>query len=553
MADMQFDVEGFRGCARAAGPIKGVTLIAGANAQGKSSVLEALAAIIAGQGQPYDLTQAQCKSLLVNQSAKSARATIRRGDSTITGTWPACKITSQGPAPVKASPIALGLADYQALPARDRSKFLAQYLQATPGQQDWADACAGQEIDRKAAEAEWKLIERDGWDSRFEALKTTGAEKKGEWRAVTGQAFGLNQAQAWTAPGYDPRAKPELLDAQLASARAALDAALAQGGATEQERKQLEARIATVPKLREAIKQAEGEAKRFLEVATAAENQLKATPVSTTKPPVCPHCQGALLVKIKGAQGVEILPGGIWNEEENNRIKQLEDRLNGEIDRAMADAQRHQNIALAAKRDLEQAEAARQQLNALGNGDKPDTTKHRQAIADLEAKVGAIKTMERAQAILADLLLLIKLVGLLDPKGLRAQALERARAQFNRRLAEISVACDWDDVALSESMDLTLFGVPWPMLSQSEKWRAATTLRLACAQIDGSELLILDGADILYPADRDGLISGLHKLGIPALVGMTMDPDKAPDLQKLGLGLTYRMVGGELTSLAMAA
>ncbi len=88
------------------------------------------------------------------------------------------------------------------------------------------------------------------------------------------------------------------------------------------------------------------------------------------------------------------------------------------------------------------------------------------------------------------------------------------------------------------------------LLSGGEIYRLRAALQVAFAKIDGSAMVILDGADILDNQGRQGLIRMLAAAKVPALIGMTYAGPKAvPDLSLAG-GATYWIDGGIARPLA---
>ena len=91
-------------------------------------------------------------------------------------------------------------------------------------------------------------------------------------------------------------------------------------------------------------------------------------------------------------------------------------------------------------------------------------------------------------------------------------------------------------------------GLPYPLLSKSEQYRVRAVFQVAMAIIDGSDLVVLDEADILDGPTRSGLFKMLDAAtqeGLAALVCMTLSRrDQAPDLAAIGLGRSYWLEAG---------
>jgi hypothetical protein len=60
-------------------------------------------------------------------------------------------------------------------------------------------------------------------------------------------------------------------------------------------------------------------------------------------------------------------------------------------------------------------------------------------------------------------------------------------------------------------------------------------LQLAIAKIENSDLIIIDGADILDQGARGRLLQAVRSIGIPTIICMTLNkPDMAPNLAAAG-------------------
>jgi hypothetical protein len=82
------------------------------------------------------------------------------------------------------------------------------------------------------------------------------------------------------------------------------------------------------------------------------------------------------------------------------------------------------------------------------------------------------------------------------------------------------------------------------LLSKSTQYRVRISLQAAFTMLDGSQILLIDGADILDSAGRNGLFKMLTGLQSMAVVAMTIDKqEKIPAIEKLG-GCAYWIENG---------
>jgi len=130
-------------------------------------------------------------------------------------------------------------------------------------------------------------------------------------------------------------------------------------------------------------------------------------------------------------------------------------------------------------------------------------------------------------------------------KGRPGQKLPERLDPFNVTLRELALAAEWPIPWLTPEMDVLVLNRPQVLWSESEVYRTEVLLRLATAALDGSDLVIIDAADILDAQGRNGLASVLTMAGRPALVTATYnEPRFVPDLEAAGLGRSYWIEDG---------
>jgi hypothetical protein len=141
-------------------------------------------------------------------------------------------------------------------------------------------------------------------------------------------------------------------------------------------------------------------------------------------------------------------------------------------------------------------------------------------------------------------------IALLAADGLRAKKLARVIDVFNAQLANLARPAGWLGVRLDDAGNIGYGDRPYSLLSTSEQYRVRAVLAVAMAQIDGSDLVILDGVDILDAPSRGQLFAMLAEVEISALVTMTVARrEQLPDLAASELGQSYWLAGGVLEAL----
>jgi hypothetical protein len=165
----------------------------------------------------------------------------------------------------------------------------------------------------------------------------------------------------------------------------------------------------------------------------------------------------------------------------------------------------------------------------------------------------AVKAMLEAEGIFGQWAKMQPALKALHPEdGVRAVVAARALAAWNETMSTIASEAGLPPVALTESMELTLNGRRFALLSESEKWRANFVMTLAIAKAEGAKMLLVDRLDVLVSDLRAGILKAIRASGIPALVAMSVpdkSPERLPHLSKAGLGSVHWIEKGVVTAL----
>src|SRR4051812_40462378 len=119
----------FRGIAAALITASPIALLAGGNEQGKSSAVDALRYLLAGDKQPYGLTKDQLPTLLMHHGATNGTVCLRAEGRLQQIEYPSGDVTTEGK-PFRATAFATGGRRFSRLEERDRAQVLAEYLKA---------------------------------------------------------------------------------------------------------------------------------------------------------------------------------------------------------------------------------------------------------------------------------------------------------------------------------------------------------------------------------------------------------------------------------------
>ncbi|MBF0440019.1 MAG: hypothetical protein HQL93_13000 [Magnetococcales bacterium] len=613
---------------------KGITLLAGDNETGKSSLARAAAACATGTIIPIiypsgkdAIPKGETKNL-VHRGEKKGSATMAMAEEQITLTWPSNAI--KGKPPITTSMLSAGLVEWMGILPDARRKLLsaamiAGGLSVEPTLDDLTTAMAAEGVgDQQYVDYVWGLIQMKGWDGSLQEIGGKWSEVTGIWRATTGEAYGTEKAKDWFPSGWMPDLKKtseDDLNTAIDDAKAALEDGIARravGGANvaalriEAEKPIIdvaadEAKLADLTAELNKLKMSDPTPESVIpikkrisgidddlskinrKVAKLIESRtvlpiIPRLPGETNRTHVCPVCAAGLYVVSKGgmlnvdaetrttpkimqeaneaiadakarAERCKDINCGLDKEKEqlviqtNELLKELKE-LGEERDEILKEARfiaqdQIQKLAteiselkaaiLLTQQVNKSIHDAAEQIKKIGpnaNGGNmvtdEDITKLRtdvdhntSRLAAFTAKTDADKAASRAAK-----MAIIK--GLLAQDGLRASTI---RASMDHVLSIITSVCEaakWDDLTMDADLNLSMGGIPFVMLSKSAQFRAQVVMQVALAQLDKSELLIIDGADILGSTGRMGLVNLLQSYGgFRALVAMTVKRDYA--------------------------
>lgn len=541
----------FRGCAAANLECAPLALVAARNAQGKSSIAQAVGAVLTGAVTPLGITKASAAQL-VKSGAEAGFAAVQGESGTARIDWPACQTRTRGEPPT-ASVYAAGLESVATLAAKERARVFGNYLHADPDRTDLAAAVADAGLAAEAAVGIWKSIEAHGWDGAHQVQRDRGVELKARWRQITGATYGSRVGASWRPPDLDDdddgMSENDLL-AAVVKAKAERDKAIAAAAVSGAERDRLAAELASLEGRKDLLQQAEADAERVAAELDAAREARAALPSGTVDAGMpCPHCGAFVIVRridlattrLEAAEVDAPLPA----ELKKRRLAIA--AADGTIARLMGQSTDADRAAERARLAMQSAAEARFHLDRLppaGNAGidvdaaKAEAERAEKRLADSRAKREADDLHRRIQSNES-------LIGLLAPDGLRAQKLLRVLDVFNGSLGEVSEAAGWHAVGVEYDLSPTYHGRPYALCSTSEQYRIRAVLAVAMARLDNSAMVVLDAADVLDGPTRSGLFALLDEAGLPALVTMTATrASQVPDLAAIGLGHSYWLNDG---------
>jgi hypothetical protein len=554
---MKITIQNFRGLSDLEASVAPILLLGGSNAAGKSSACTAIGAVAAGALLPFDgLTKGKA-ALLVHDGQERATASIHTDEGEAVAAWPAVERSTQGRFR-DASLVAAGLEDLTAMKPAERAGRLIALIGAEPTDQDLTAALAEADVPAETAKEVWKQVAK-GWDAAHAYYKDEGAKLKGSWERLTSERFGSSKALTWRPKDWALNlegASIEQLETCVSTAETVLDKVKRKSGADEAAVKRLQAEVDALPGHREERAEAERVMDTKVRALATANKALAALGLkpSEDKPLRCPCCDRAL--EFHGGALREIAVADMTDEHRALRIAAFD-----EAEKAVKVAHAERDKALSVLEGLSAkvaaGEAAEKKLNEMPQGEavsdeaieaaRGELSRHQRNLAMKRQVIESMQLVERIQKRIA-------IVGLLDKSGLRQKVLVERLGAFNGRLVENCRTAGWAPVHIDADMSISYGGRPLSLCSGGEQFRTRVTLQMTIAESEEAPLVIVDGADILDKAGRNGLFSLIRALGIPAVIGMTiLKREEMPDLARANLGASVWIENGAAASAMQVA
>lgn len=563
MSTMKLLVRSFRGIDRADITANPIALVAGKNFQGKSSICQAVAAALTGQTIPFiepGAVQGEFKPRIAKKSAGALVRTgtakggvlVKRGDGEDYAgiNWPACEMETKGKAP-RASVYAAGLIPIMELDAKRRSAFFSDLIGAHPVKEDLVNFLTDLDMGKpERIDQIWAMIEQNGWDATHTQAKEHGARLKGQWQGITNEAYGSNKAQGWLPAEWETdleTASLDALQAALAGHKAALEAVVGDQAVDKAELDRLQAIAAEQLPDQQPYIDAEQAAGKALADAKAA---LDALPImqGDSGPPAltCAHCGETNLLTGRPGTFALMKPGKKPSKAAIEKAQKARAAAQAKVDEA---GELHE----AAKADLRAVldqydfrDDAKKGLEAakMKTGSAEAVDAAREAVRIAESRIAKFVAWSKAHRLHVSVSGNQHIVDALAPEGVRKIKLIRAIGFLNEELKALTAGTKWG-VRVDEEMNALVNDREYFLLSDSEKFMANTVLQLAAAKFDASDMVVIDGIDILDASGRDAVVSIVKGWKGNALIALTLNvPDKMPNLATAGIGTSFWVEGG---------
>jgi hypothetical protein len=521
-----------------------VTLVGGPNHAGKSSVAQAVAALVSGKV-PYELTR-NTSPALVRVGTDAARLSLEHGTKKIEFHLPA-QTNPSGDCPLKATVYALGIQNLLTVDTKDgkRAREWARYLNSEPTEKDLGDALGDHGIEPARVKEVWEDITKHGWDGAHKRAKEQGTGFKAQWEHVAGEGFKPAKGGQWLPANWADSlnaTSEQALQAAIVQAKEELEAAVASNAVSQERIELLQQQAGTLEATMARVSELHAEyEKRSKEYQEANEAHAKMTYAPAETIANCWKCSEPNAIKDNALHKPDAKkkPRKEFDAEKARLKRQTEDAM-----KARDAAHSAHNVA---KAEVDAARAAVIELDKIGDApsEQIDLETARERVRIAEQQFEAWKKKTEADRLFTSYQRNQKIIDVLAPDGLRQRQMAKALEAVNNRLSELSHQAGWKPVAIDPALNASFGGRSYHLLSKSEQFRVNVVLQVWCAETDWSEILVVDEADILDRLGRQGLLQLLW--GWRALVCMTVNTDKAtgkPDMPDLAStnpprGLSY--------------
>ncbi|THF58040.1 ATP-binding protein [Pseudothauera rhizosphaerae] len=520
-----------------------VTLLAGANGAGKSSLRDAISLALTA-----DLCRVSKRgeaAALISEGAAAARVFIQTDERDYeVAISKAGKITDSaaGNEPHAALPFVLDPARFARLTDTERRAMLFGLLGI-----ETSHKAIGERMTRRGL-AEQKIaavlpILRAGFGAGEKHAKEMASQARGSWKAITGEAYGDKKADGWALPAIDAPAgadkkaenaelQAKAVEAELAQAQQELgaarqDAATRREAATRIERlreqasmvERIKGRLKTAEEndenCRARLAESDGKSGLIHELAYALDRSLSLTipfgemdadqravlktAGSTLDAYTAQHGKPAAPAPADPARADEIRRGlQTAKSGAANARRDLATAEAAAIELAELEKAQQDNAATAPVLDAIEARIA--ELTERRNNWQADARRYREAAG---AAARRAQQIEQATRHHVDVQQWSAIADALSPDGIQAEMIAEALAPLNKLLAEHAALAQWAPVLIGADMSITAAGRAYGLLSESERWRADALLAVAIAALSGLRFVVLDRLDVLDATGRE--------------------------------------------------
>lgn len=514
-----------------------ITLVAGFNGAGKSSLREAIGFALGGSGR---VAHKKDYAKLVTEGEKKAQIIVSHDGAASSFALPKGTAERHNVPGDEYLPFVLTPGAFAALDEKARRALLFKLTKSSAKPDVVVQKLRERGADRDKVEKVKPLL-LSGFASAQDQAKTCAAESRGAWKAITGEQYGSEKAEGWRVELHGEVASEkdrEEVFAQHAKVQSDIENGnrfIGEQDGKRQAAAGLVQRKAELQAAAELLDRAVAKRQTTEQDLAKLEQQLPDLQAQLKDQQLgsggceCPACGvglkivGSKLELYKGLKqdtaATSTLALDITNMQRS--IEMLRRTLQNDMAAvAKAEAARDDLASLEGQQaeafDQAKYDRAVESLNQLRKLEGELRAKYTalmdQAIAAKSADENTAKAAQHHQDV-KDWVLIEKA---LAPDGIPGEILAGALQPFNASLNRTSKLTGWPAVQVSTDMEITAGGRLYQLLSESEQWRCDTLLALAIAVHSGLKLVMLDRFDVLdLPARGQllGMLVGLAKAG----------------------------------------
>lgn len=459
-----------------------VTVIAGENASGKSSLAEAVRFALLGQ--PRRVSRKKDYPSLVTAGHKKGHIQVTytdQGGEHVSGiTLPDGKHTEGSQPPQHDSlDICLGEQRFIALREHERRQLLMRATGVRAKKDDVEKRMKRRGIRADVIECVTPLL-RSGFDAAASTAAGHAQSKEREWEHTTGEKYGHVKADGWKAEGVTPPKANDVKQARSAltkackAARADLDSLIAEqseliDAAKAAMQAQHHGTDHACPECGARLVLEDGELRAWTEDEEAPDSD--ASPVQFNDP------AAAVQTHTRAHDELQRIRGAI--EGINDETAQPDESIAAQLGQEWLDDLAAKAGHLSQLREQEQASQNAQAVTEAATKRHDDAQQFRLAEAALK------------------------------PDGIPAELLREAIRPVNERLEQSCKAASWPSIQIDDDCDVRVGDRLYALCSESEQWRADLVVAEALAYQTGLRIFMSDRVDVLDLPNRARLMAWL--------------------------------------------
>ena len=516
--------------------------VVGPNASGKTSLAVCAQAVLAREANPLGLSVADAKRSYPHDGADDARVLLATGGPAYGDSWNDVQwlphrgtLTANGGLDNIAHPEAVGLVDFTAKRGEKerRALFQATLLPAPEKVLEAVRERLSAYLPEKDVVGIMEMLSDKEWDAVAKTYANRSTDAKRDWRGVTGApAWGIKVGADWRPAqwlvDYDLMTVQEA-EAKVTDARDALNAMHRVQAVSEADQQRAEDAAGRIPWIETAVKD-------FREQKAILQGQLPAIPLAAALEDAqgferliaelefeqnagqaCPACGAGLtvldgkIVEVKSPEDIQIRITELREQfiAAMTRAAQLEEECEP-VRRSLAKVS---NDQAAAQADLHLAKTEASKTGEVqSEADRVALAQAEQAVEDAREVVRLVKAEADASRLHETIVRYTEIARALGPEGVRARMMADGLKKLNAGLRAIASESGWPLTAVADNGGITVGDRAVAMCSESERWRAQAAIQLTLGALTGSQVVVLDRADLLDFANKGGLVKALERV-----------------------------------------